>query len=373
MLWTHYKDSNNEYAIKVKVSIHNTIKYYPIGVSVLKTEWNGSRVKPNRENCNEINNKIVEIESKIEKELIKNPCANIQKLIDGQEANQDFYFYFQDYLDFVKEKYSYDYYCMYQSMFNKLKKFKPKLLISELNYDFMRLYERHLIGIGNHQNTIHNNFKRIGAVIKEMIKGKHIAYSDNPFLEFKVSKKKTKKDRLIYDDILKLSSQKGLAVDLFMFSFYCAGIRISDMFRLKHSNIKDGRLKYTMHKTDVNRDIKLPKQAIEILKRYKPNKHSPFVFGILESGLDEVKESIMIKSRQSKYRKQLKLACRKAKVKEISFHTSRHSVSDLAKIKGADIHTIKELLGHKKTETTEIYMRELYQEQTDVAMENLFG
>jgi integrase len=184
---------------------------------------------------------------------------------------------------------------------------------------------------------------------------------------------KTKKDRLPYEDILKLSAQKGIAADLFMFSFYCFGVRIADLLRLKHSNIKDGRLVYVMRKTGVERSVKLSPQALEILSRYKPIKGNPYLFGLMKTGLNEIEESDYISLLSARYRKQLKKACKAAKIKEVSFHTARHSVADLAKSKGKDIHTIKELLGHSKTETTEIYMRELYTEQTDKEVDDLFG
>jgi len=58
---------------------------------------------------------------------------------------------------------------------------------------------------------------------------------------------------------------------------------------------------------------------------------------------------------------------------ELSFHTSRHSFADYCKRKKVDVHLIKDLLGHSKVSTTEIYMRDFYEEETDEAMDTLFG
>ena len=58
---------------------------------------------------------------------------------------------------------------------------------------------------------------------------------------------------------------------------------------------------------------------------------------------------------------------------ELSFHSSRHSFADYCKNKKVDVHLIKDLLGHSRVSTTEIYMRDFYEEETDDAMDKLFG
>jgi len=58
---------------------------------------------------------------------------------------------------------------------------------------------------------------------------------------------------------------------------------------------------------------------------------------------------------------------------EVTYHTARHSFADLAKSKSIDIHTIKDLLGHSKVQTTEIYMKSFYKEETDSAMDAIFS
>lgn len=371
ILWTHYKDSNNEYAIKIRVSQKGIKRYYHSGVSVAKNQWNGTRVKPNRTNFSEINNKIVELESSIEKELIKNPDVNVQAVINGDFNNQDFYYYFQKRLDFIEKKFSHMYFNSNKSVLRKLKKYSPNLVLNELTFDFMRSYEKHLMALGNDTNTIHNNFKRIKIVVKELVDMGIILHSKNPFLHFKTTQKRTNKTRLSYADIAKLEAQpQNETLDMYMFSFYCAGIRFGDLCRLKQSNIVEGRLVYTMNKSTVKRSIMLIEPALKILTRYK---QKGFIFKQLTFGLNNIDESKTISSRNAQANRELKLICAAAEVSKISFHTSRHSFADLAKNKGMDIHTIKELLGHSKTATTEIYMKSFYKEETDGAMKAIFG
>lgn len=370
MLWLHYKNKLGEYAIKIRVCINNTEKYYPVGVSVLKTEWNGKRVKPIRKNHKEINDKIVHLEGTIESALIKNKNADIDKIIKGDIENDDFYYYVKKRLDFIEQKYVYLYFQSNQIIFNKLKKFKPVLKLNELTFDFMRSYEKHLIELGNGANTIHNNFVRIRTLVNELVDSGVIPYAKNPFLQFKTKKQKTNKTRLSYENILKLETQPNcIALDMYMFSFYCAGIRFGDLCRLKQSNVVNGRLDYTMNKTTVKRSIILLKPALKILSRYKKK---GFIFRQLVDGLNHIQETKMIASKNAYLNKRLKFVCKAAEVPNISFHTSRNSFADLAKNKGMGIHSIKELLGHSTTATTEIYMKGFYKEETDADMETIF-
>ncbi|WP_461396540.1 tyrosine-type recombinase/integrase [Flavitalea sp.] len=58
--------------------------------------------------------------------------------------------------------------------------------------------------------------------------------------------------------------------------------------------------------------------------------------------------------------------------KTLTFHISRHSVA-YHLMSGSSIHTIKEVLGHSDTRTTEIYLKELGDELIDVEMVKLYG
>ncbi len=89
--------------------------------------------------------------------------------------------------------------------------------------------------------------------------------------------------------------------------------------------------------------------------------------------IDWDNKSKQIEAKNAYYNKKLKEACKEAKIPKISFHTSRHSVADLAHSKNIGISGIKDLLGHSKIATTERYMKRFYQEETDEAMDKIFG
>ncbi|HTN46330.1 MAG TPA: tyrosine-type recombinase/integrase [Flavipsychrobacter sp.] len=54
-----------------------------------------------------------------------------------------------------------------------------------------------------------------------------------------------------------------------MFSFYFAGMRVSDILRLRWSDFKNYRLHYSIGKNDKGGSLKIPDQAVTILKHYE--------------------------------------------------------------------------------------------------------
>ena len=64
-------------------------------------------------------------------------------------------------------------------------------------------------------------------------------------------------------------SVKWHSRNVFMFSYYCAGIRVGDMLHLRWMNVTpDGRLNYQMGKNHKVRDLVLVEQALDILRLY---------------------------------------------------------------------------------------------------------
>jgi integrase len=374
IIWTYHPPNPKKdtlFPIKIRIAEGNKKTYFPIGASVTKDQWDAKagRVKiDKRPNGAEINMKIIEVCTSLESNYIRNESINPQKV------SNDFYHYFQKKVDYSKAKHSHFHYKKMKTVMEKMKEYKPNLKVKEVDFAFLQKYELHLISLGNQKNTIYDNFVRIKTVVIDLVKSGLIEYHKNPFLTFKATKTRVERKRLKYSDVkkmgeIKLEGNELLATDMYLASFYCAGIRFGDMCRLDKPNfIQNGsewRLKYRMNKTanrefSAIRNIKIIPQALEIFKR------NNFNFGIKT-------DFQSISSANAKLNASLKTVCKKVGIEGISFHTSRHSFADLAREMKLDIRTIQELLGHNKVETTEVYMKSFYQEQTDEAMDKLFS
>ena len=64
------------------------------------------------------------------------------------------------------------------------------------------------------------------------------------------------------------------ARNLWLFSFYFAGIRVSDVLRMRWSDIQNNRLHYSMGKNNKGGSLKIPDKVIGILNQYEKHKES---------------------------------------------------------------------------------------------------
>jgi integrase/recombinase XerD len=89
-------------------------------------------------------------------------------------------------------------------------------------------------------------------------------------------------------DLTNLKSQMH-ARNIWLTSFYLAGIRISDVINLKWTDIYDGRLTYVMGKNNKVVSLKIPEKANAIIEFYRKDKKESYVFPYLkdEYGTDK--------------------------------------------------------------------------------------
>lgn len=385
ILWKYKPLKDGTYPIKIKITSTvdgKTIeRYRPIGAYARPDQWDDIKklARPNHPNAQAINLKLATMMLDIQNQIIKDDDVIFEKIGGGHIIS-----YFEKILQEIKIKHSALYYRGMNAVKNKLQDFNPNLTFERLKVSDIRAFESYLIGLGNNRTTIHHNLKRFKFITGLAVKDGIIEYSKNPFLNYKLEASQTKKTRLSYEQIQKIEAlelEPGSKIwhtrNYWLFSFYCAGIRFSDLLKLKKSNIqvvnRRHRLIYTMNKTTKHRNIILPEQAVKILEHYKSSP-GEFLFGMVDRlPADKFEKQIVIGRHNATANKNLK-TLEKMIVSDIklSFHSSRHSFADYAKKQGLDVHTIKELLGHDKIETTLIYMKSFYEEETDKAMNTLF-
>jgi site-specific recombinase XerD len=362
VLWDQRPLKDKTFPIKIRVTVGAKVKYFPVQASVKKNQWDAKsgRVRTDTSDLAPfINDKIRQMVFDLEVNYLKGNTITTNTISD------DFYKHWEDRIQYTLSKHSTGHYKRLKTVLAKLKEFRPEVKIKEINHDFLKGFEMHLIKKGNGKNTIHENFVRVKTVVKDLVSQGLLEYHKNPFLNFKAEQQKVERIRLDKEQINKLETAEltgnnKKARDMYVFSFYCAGIRFGDMCRIREHNFNNGRLIYTAHKTNRQRRIKMMPQAINIIKEYN------YSFGI-----DITFKAIS--SANAKLNMSLKRVAKKLELPPITFHTSRHSFVDFAIKNKFDAHLIKDLIGHDRIATTEIYLKSFYEEETDNAMDELFG
>jgi integrase len=364
VLWTYHKSKSNKFPVKIRITHTENnktkVEYINLGFSVLEEQWNG-RVK-NHPFAPEYNIKILETLAILEKNYLQ----------DGSVSTGNKYsvnWWFNEYIKICESKHSSYHYRKIKNVFVKLKSFNDNLQAKQIDTKLISDFEIFLLNEGLHINYVADILTRLAYVVNSMVDGGAIEYHRNPFNKYKIKRVNTEKDRLSFRDItllemVKLKGDTELARDIYVFSFYAGGVRFGDCCRINKSNFDGNRLKYTMHKTNNQKNVKLPDKVIKMLKKYN------FEF---PTNVDWKNQDKSIASRGTYLRKKLKEACRIAEIKEVTFHTSRHSIADYAIKKGLTDQQLQGVLGHKRSATTHIYKKSFYQEETDEAMDKLFN
>ena len=168
------------------------------------------------------------------------------------------------------------------------------------------------------------------------------------------------------------NAYKELAIDLFTFSYFTGGINFTDMARIKHDNIIDGRLAYKRKKTKKLIQLPLQPKAMGIINKYK-SPSNPYIFPILSTFHKTEQQKInRIHKVIGKVNKHLKaLGVELDLDKKLTTYVARHSFSTTLKRSGVSTSLICEALGHSSEKITQIYLDSFENDQIDEAMSNL--
>ena len=131
---------------------------------------------------------------------------------------------------------------------------------------------------------------------------------------------------------------------------YSAGLRVSEVVRLKASDLDTERGLIRIHRAKGRKDRYVPLSvvALETVRLYeKAFRPAEWLFPGAREGKHLTTRSVQ---------KVLSKALVKAKItKRVTVHTSRHSYATHLLEDGTDLRYVQELLGHRKPETTMIY------------------
>ena len=301
----------------------------------------------------------------------------------------------------------------YNGFCNKLEDFlkenkKTDLPFAELSPDLLSKFKSYLHTLHNerepekmlHPNTIALNLRIFKTIVNKAVKEGLIKPEKNPFLSFENKTIKTTKEKLTDEELERIKNlelEEGSRIwdarNIFLFSFYCAGIRIGDLLQLRWLNITpEGRLIYYMGKNHKKRDLLLIHPAKEILQQYRKEGAKPtdYIFPLLKNNepfagaiSPEDKETLSpemkqklnerLSSKTSIVNNNLKKIKELAGLnKKLTSHIARHTFAYKAKQAGIPDGRIKGILAHSSLKVTEGYMGEFSTEEDDKVLSSIF-
>jgi integrase/recombinase XerD len=174
--------------------------------------------------------------------------------------------------------------------------------------------------------------------------------------------------------VLPAGSFQAHARNLWLFSFYAAGMRASDVLRLKWNDIKNGRLYYVMGKNNKGGSVMLTEKALAILDRYRHESQrlSDFVFPDLKVLEDQSDKFIVQRriaftvSRIDKFL-QAHVAPAAGIDKRLTMHIARHTFGNISGNK-IPLQMLQRLYRHSSITTTIGYQSNFIHQETDEAL-----
>ena len=266
--------------------------------------------------------------------------------------------------------------------------YKPTTMALEaIDLDYLKGLELYLRQRGNKDNSIATRFAIFKAIYNKAVKEGKVAVKQNPFSIYQVGSLwvTTRKRAIDKDDIQRLidleiteghtTEYRRLAKDLFLFSYFTAGMNFGDIARLRYKDILRGRVNYSRHKTQKLLSFQLVPMALQILEKYGTAGHGEdYIFPILNRHEHTSPQQIF-----NRLHKVLRKVNRELKVlgemiglgMPLTTYVARHTYATVLKRSGVSVALISESLGHSDLSTTQIYLDSFENSQIDAAMQHL--
>ena len=296
--------------------------------------------------------------------------------------------YFQQQITAMKQAGKINTAIKYTATCTSLVKFHPtKLRFEEINGKLLGDFEVFLHSAGNQSNSIATKFSVLKAVYNKAIADKIFLCKENPFISYKVGKHwtQTRKRAIHKEDIQRLmqaelpvtrSPYTDFARDIFLFSYFSAGINFKDIATLRYVDMEEDRIFYRRHKTGKTMTCRLHPQAKAIITRYGRSEamQEDYIFPILDRHVHRTEQQIHnrvhkvlihINRELKEWSKRLGLTT------NLTTYVARHTYATVLKRSGVSVALISESLGHSDLSTTQIYLDSFENSQIDAAMQHL--
>ncbi len=389
-------DPKASYPIVIKITKNRKRSYLYTGYKVLHSQWDetGQMIRKSHPNAARLNNfikkKVSEAtDTSLELETAKKDVTTfaIKRQI-RPKYNNLFFAQADQYIENLKKAGKRNQYTSEKPRINAFKAFlgNTDIAFSEINPPLLKRFKAHLKYGKNKkirtERTIVNHLVPIRTIFNLAIQAGIAEQKSYPFGKGKMVIRfpQSVKIGLDMDEVRKIEalsfpegSPANHARNVWLFTFYIAGMRISDAFRLKWSDFHDDRLTYKMGKNGKVDSLKLTEKALSILEQYKRNNPiHDLVFPDLESVVD-MGDSFEVQGRIAQKAKRINELlpgiARECNIpKKITNHISRHTFGNISGDR-ISLQMLQKLYRHTSITTTINYQGNFIHKDADEALE----
>lgn len=400
LLWKK-ENKAGECTIAIRITKNRKSTYIHTGQKIKPKYWDEvtSKVKKSHPNSNRLNNfissKVVEINKTLldlETEVnSKRQIAEIKKTISGKYKSHSFYTFAEAYFEELEKNKKYSRIDCERPLLNRIKRYpRAKTLTFEaITPLFLRGFisylrstkdsvgERSIVNTLIFVRTLHNRASQQGIVSRD----------NYPFgntdgkIKIRIPKSikigLTSEEIKIIEDIdLSDNTKQHHTRNVFLFSFYLAGMRVSDVVRMTWANVQGERIHYTMNKNQKNLSLKIHGKLQIILDEYLPTKsaHTDYIFPELKEAANNPKDILRVsKTANKRLNRYLAQIAERAEItKKITMHVSRHSFGNISGDR-IPLQVLQKLYNHSDIKTTIDYQQNFVNKDLDDALDSVIG
>ena len=388
---------NGSAPIHIRVTHNRKSRFVGTGVTIPIDSWDieKQRIKPNTPDSQELQLQIDKKISELNRRIKKLEALEIEVTLDnlletnGRKVNCTIGECLDSTIARLESLGKYGSASKHRSLRSRLSQYRSlNIQMNEIDLTFLRDFELFLRKIGNTNNSIATKFAIFKAAYNKALSEGLFIHKSNPFSKYKVGSlwTKTRKRAITKEDVQRLAeleiesenrfSYRDFARDIFLFSYYTAGINFTDIASLRYCDIINGRISYSRNKTQKLLSFRLMPTAMAIIEKYSRSEHSSedYIFPILDKQVHITPQQIFNRTHKvlRKVNRELKVLGEMIGLQmPLTTYVARHTYATVLKRSGVNIAIISESLGHSDLSTTQIYLDSFENSQIDEAMKNL--
>lgn len=395
LLWKHDKKKDGTFPIALRITQNRKTRYIFTGKYIFAKDWDSKacKVKKSHPNSTRLNNFLLKKQSEANKTLLNLEAEDkiisskqVKKEIVNPLSNKSFNEVAKDFLKELEYNNKLTRLASDRVRANYLIEFakSDNLQFREIDEAFLRKFMTFLkIKKSNSQRSIINTLVVIRTIYNRAIKMGIIERKYYPFGADKIRIKypETEKIGLSVEEMKTLESLENLtpqeehARNVWLFSFFLAGMRIADVLQIRWCDIYDGRLHYRMNKNEKLLSLKLPEKIYPILQAYGVYKENAddFIFPEMKKANFKNPKDVLAKTKTAnkKFNKYLAKIAEKAEInKKLTMHIARHTFGNISGDK-IPIQTLQRLYRHSSITTTINYQSNFIHKDFDEALDSV--
>lgn len=375
------KTKEGKYPVKLRIIYDRSSRYFGTKFSLTENEFETVTTKNPRGNLKDVKLELGLIEDKAKKIISGLPefSFDLFKYNFGRKPKdlRNVYYYYDLKIKELEKSERIGSANFYRHSMNSIKAFSKKpshIEFKEITPKKLTGYEEWMLNQGNSITTVGMYLRSLRAIFNQAKREGIITNEYYPFGlgKYYIPVSRNIKKALTIDEIGKLYnhpleefSYADRARDYWFFSYFCNGINMADIARLKFKNVTRKSISFIRKKTAKNRKEVKPvvapvtEEIKRILDKWSNTDKSQdnYVFSILEDGISAKLEKSKIKWIVKQTNKYMQDLAKELDIEEnITTYTARHSFSTVLKRSGVSTEFISESLGHSDLKTTENYL-----------------